>query len=88
MIHWWRAPILLLGIYGGDVIWLPILKAPVAAGVEVDSGQKTGLELYQMAHEAISVLNSCHEDNFYIANAHSGLGRMSIPRRATMPLLG
>lgn len=62
-------PILLLGIYGGDRYLAADIESARLLGVEVDSSQKTGLSYYQMAHEAISVLNSCHEDNFYIANA-------------------
>lgn len=67
-------PILLLGLYGGDRYLAADVENARLMGAEVEVNQKSALRYYQMAHEAISVLNPCHEDNFYVANAILGWG--------------
>lgn len=65
--------ILLLGLYGGDRYLAANFENARLLGVET-SQEREGVLYFRMAHESVSALNPCHEDNYYVANAILGWG--------------
>jgi len=62
-------PVLLLGLYGGDRHLAANLESARLMVADAENAPAAGLRYYQQAHAAISSLNPCHEDNYYVANS-------------------